>query len=374
MKTLRQLTIAVCFGIASSSAYAQTASTFSEAYNRYTQAVDAGNGEQAVKYANLALSLASDSVLSSTENYYALQYNLANALRLNEQFSEAEDAYQSLIIYASGNFGQLHLKTFLARLESYDLIRTTARLPSTTSSFQRAEKALKAILNDLEDVPEEPLHDAAIIYYSALAPITRYGATPLSFSRTETLTEKALVLANESWGPNDLRTVHLNFLMGKLRYAHKDYEQASGYLESVAKRVNDATLYSHPWALKAHAMLVQSYSKMGEQDKATQHCQTIGRMTPWDENQEPDPIYRVNPVYPRTAAMGRREGYAVIEFSIDEQGFVTSPDVLEYTGSKKFIRATLDALDQWRYAPKFTDGEPVVAQNMKVQMDFKLSP
>ena len=74
------------------------------------------------------------------------------------------------------------------------------------------------------------------------------------------------------------------------------------------------------------------------------------------------------------AAMGRREGYVVIEFSIDEQGFVTSPDVLEYTGSKKFIRATLDALDQWRYAPKFTDGEPVVAQNMKVQMDFKLSP
>ena len=151
------------------------------------------------------------------------------------------------------------MKTFLARLESYDLIRTTARLPSTTSSFQRAEKALKAILNDLEDVPEEPLYDAAIIYYSALAPITRYGATPLSFSRTETLTEKALVLANESWGPNDLRTVHLNFLMGKLRYAHKDYEQASGYLESVAKRVNDATLYSHPWALKAHAMLDQTY-------------------------------------------------------------------------------------------------------------------
>ena len=57
MKTLRQLTIAVCFGIASSSVYAQTASTFSEAYNRYTQAVDEGNGEQAVKYANLALSL-----------------------------------------------------------------------------------------------------------------------------------------------------------------------------------------------------------------------------------------------------------------------------------------------------------------------------
>ncbi len=374
MRTLRQLTLAVCLGVASSFVHAQTTTTFSEAYNNYTQAVEKGNGAQAVTYANLALSLASESILADADNHYALQYNLANALRLNEQFSEAEDAYQSLISYASDTFGPLHLKTFLARLESYDLMRTTARLPSTTSSFQRAEKVLKAILNDLEDVPAEPLHDAAIIYYSALSPITRYGATPLSFSRTETLTEKALVLANESWGRNDLRTVHLSFLMGKLRYAHKDYEQASGYLESVAKRVNDATLYSHPWALKAHAMLVQTYSKMGEQDKATQHCQTIGRMTPWDENQEPDPIYRVNPVYPRTAAMARREGHVVIEFSIDEQGFVTSPDVLEYKGSKKFIRATLDALEQWRYAPKFADGEPVVAQNMKVQMDFKLSP
>ncbi|MFS1704255.1 TonB family protein [Alteromonas sp. AMM-1] len=317
--------------------------------------------------------MASETILADADNHYALQYNLANALRLNKQLSEAENAYQLLTDYSAKTFGALHLKTFLARLESYDLLRSSAKAPFTTSTFERAEKFYKAILNDLEDVPATPLHDAALIYYSALSPITRYGSTPLTFSRTDTLVEKARGLANESWGPDDVRTIHLNFLQGKLHFARGDYEQASGYLESVAERVNDALLYTHPWALKAHAMLVEAYSRMGEEDKATQHCQIIGRMTPWDDNQEPDPIYRVNPVYPRDAAIARREGYVVIEFDIDEQGFVHSPDVLEYQGSKKFIRSTLDALEQWRYAPKFTDGEPVVAQNMKVQMDFKLS-
>lgn len=372
MRTLRQLTIAVCLGVASSIVHAQTTTTFSEAYKNYTQAVEKGNGAQAVTYANLALSLASESILADADNHYALQYNLANALRLNEQYDEAEAAYESLAQFAADTFGPVHLNTFLARIERYDVLETQAGKDLTSFSFRKAKTLYKDILYDVEDIPDEPLQNAALIYYNMISPITRFGTTPLTFSRTEDLVNKAQALATKAWGEQDVRSIHLSFLQGKLHFSQKDYEESSRYFESVATRVDQSLLFTHPWALKAHAMLVQAYSKLGEKDKATQHCQTIGKMTPWDDNQEPDPIYRVNPTYPRSAAIAGREGFVVIEFNIDEQGFVNSPDILAYEGSKKFIRSSLDAIEQWRYAPKFSKGEPVVAQNQKVRLDFRL--
>lgn len=97
-------------------------SMFSEVYNCYIQVVDVGNGEQVVKYVNLVLSLVSDLVLSSIENYYVLQYNLVNVLCLNEQFSEVEDVYQLFISYVLDIFGLFYLKMFLVCFEFYDLI------------------------------------------------------------------------------------------------------------------------------------------------------------------------------------------------------------------------------------------------------------
>ena len=373
MRTLRQLTIAVCLGVASSNVHAQTASTFSEAYSGYRQAIEQSNGEQAVDYAKQALSLASESILADADNYFALQYNLANAFRLNQELDKAEEAYESLAQFAADKFGSVHLNTFLARLERYDVLEIKAKSALANTSIRKAKTLYKDILYDLDDVPDAPLPNAALIYYNMLSPITRTGQTPLTFSRTEALASKALNLANEAWGSQDIRSIHLSFLLGKIHFSRRDYEAATTHFESVASRVDEALIYTHPWALKAHAMLVQAYSELGEKGKATAHCQTIGKMTPWDDNQEPDPIYRVNPTYPRSAAIAGREGFVVVEFEIDEQGFVNSPDVLAYEGSKKFIRSTLDAIEQWRYAPKFSEGEPVVAQNQKVRLDFKLS-
>ncbi|WP_299081416.1 hypothetical protein [uncultured Paraglaciecola sp.] len=38
---------------------------------------------------------------------------------------------------------------------------------------------------------------------------------------------------------------------------------------------------------------------------------------------------------------------------------------------KEFVTST-DALQKWRYAPKFADGQAVATKKMKVQMDFKV--
>lgn len=91
-----------------------------------------------------------------------------------------------------------------------------------------------------------------------------YGVIFLLFLRIEILIEKVFVLVNESWGLNDLRMVYLNFLMGKLCYVYKDYEQVSGYFELVVKCVNDVMFYLYFWVLKVYVMLVQIYLKMGE--------------------------------------------------------------------------------------------------------------
>ena len=119
-------------------------------------------------------------------------------------------------------------------------------------------------------------------------------------------------------------------------------------------------------------MLVRLYQQQNSPDKATEHCQAIGRMTPWQDNQEQTPIFRAAPQYPQSVAKRGQSGWVQLEFTIDESGFVKDPKVLQWEGSKAFEAPSIKALKQWRYAPKFENGEPVAAIS-RVQLDYKIN-
>ena len=59
---------------------------------------------------------------------------------------------------------------------------------------------------------------------------------------------------------------------------------------------------THPFELSTHAFLIDALEKDGKSDEATKHCIAIGKMRPWDDNQEPRPLYRIEPKYPMNMA------------------------------------------------------------------------
>lgn len=78
------------------------------------------------------------------------------------------------------------------------------------------------------------------------------------------------------------------------------------------------------------------------------------------------------PGYPAEAFEGLSEGQVTLEFTIDEEGFVREPRVLEST------RPTLDAealaaVGNFRYAPRFVDGAFVETDDATFTYSFNFA-
>lgn len=156
--------------------------------------------------------------------------------------------------------------------------------------------------------------------------------------------------------------------MGAVEYAEKHDDKAIPLLLEVVKQF-EALKFSHPYALSAHAYLVELYERQGKREESTAHCIAIGKMRPWADTQEQQPLFRTTPKYPKSYLMQRKSGYVTLNFTVDEMGFVKNPEVLESKGGVLFEKSTLKMIEEWRYAPKFEHGKPVPAQTT-VRIDY----
>ena len=96
-------------------------------------------------------------------------------------------------------------------------------------------------------------------------------------------------------------------------------------------------------------------------------------MTPQSPDQDWEALFVVHPVYPRSALTGNRQGAVDLSFIVDESGQVRQPEIFENTSKSKDIgKAALEAISQWRFAPRFEDGEPVASQASQ-RITFELS-
>ena len=104
----------------------------------------------------------------------------------------------------------------------------------------------------------------------------------------------------------------------------------------------------------------------------TKHCRAIGAAKAFDANQEQRPLFRKAPEYPLQARRAGKEGEVVLRYTLDDQGFVEDPAVLDVKGGNIFSRAAIKALKQWRFAPRFIDGKPVATPELKHRITFEL--
>jgi protein TonB len=68
-------------------------------------------------------------------------------------------------------------------------------------------------------------------------------------------------------------------------------------------------------------------------------------------------IRRVEPVYPILAKMAHREGRIELRAIISTDGSIRSLEVI--SGDPLFVRASYDAVSQWRYRPLILNGQAV---------------
>ena len=78
----------------------------------------------------------------------------------------------------------------------------------------------------------------------------------------------------------------------------------------------------------------------------------------FNPDRDAQPLVRIPPQYPDRCQKARmKTEIVVVEFDVTEQGQPVNPRVVNSTNTC-FNRASLRAVERWKYRPKIVDGEP----------------
>jgi protein TonB len=83
------------------------------------------------------------------------------------------------------------------------------------------------------------------------------------------------------------------------------------------------------------------------------------------------PIYKIAPVYPRTAAQRGLEGWVMVRFTVTTIGAVRDVEVVE-SSHRVFERAAMAAAAKFKFRPRLISGEPVEVTNVYNKIVFEL--
>ncbi len=83
------------------------------------------------------------------------------------------------------------------------------------------------------------------------------------------------------------------------------------------------------------------------------------------------PLLRIQPRYPRKAAMKGIQGWVEVAFTILENGTVKDVAVVKAKPRRIFNKAAVRAIQQWKFKPRVIDGKPVQRRATQI-IDFNL--
>lgn len=184
--------------------------------------------------------------------------------------------------------------------------------------------------------------------------------------------QKARSLFAKEPNKNAFNLAIANFWTAKYYLSTKSNKNAAAFMSGALKTFDEADPAGQ-YALASHAFMIQILEKQGKRDEATKHCQMIGKAQPIDVNREQIPLYRFSPDYPRSAAQSRREGDVIIEFTIDEEGFVKNPKAIDGKNMKAFAPSAIKAVKDYRFAPRYKNGKPVSTDGLKTRFTFQMA-
>ncbi len=131
-------------------------------------------------------------------------------------------------------------------------------------------------------------------------------------------------------------------------------------------------------ALESHLKrLVELYTKLGRTADAQRVKDETPELfqapAPAKVSQDPVPLARVNPDYPRRALQMGLEGWVKVRYSVDANGAVVDATVVDSKPRRIFDEAAIDAVSHWQYDPKIEDGVPVQYAGAETTFRFTLA-
>lgn len=363
--TFKPIILAVA--IASFPCVLQAQTSFSESYGAYQAAIERKDTAEQLKQAKLAFELGKAEFGDSNINTANLAMNYAEALELKEHISvrnapganfpkPSELREFALDIYEV-EYGEQALELIDPLMQLAD----SYRYPDHNN-----RKTKDAVDRAIELAHKQPPLFRAQVYTEAGTVLQRI---PKYRSESRRHIFNAYKLYEEHAPVDSIERNLAAFQVAKYHIADEKWGAAEKLLTGVVEQFQKLEHTSHV-ELVAHSYLVNVYENKGNPEAATQHCLAIGGMKPWSDSQEQEPIYQKLPDYPLAALKRGKSGWVKMSFTVDKMGFVRDPKVIDSKNGNSFKKTALANIKEWRYAPKFENGQPVEATTT-VQFDYK---
>jgi TonB family protein len=322
-------------------ANADLSQDFAQAFQAYQQSLQNGSRDDIISAANQAFALGGELYGAKHTNTAALAHNYGLALRETDAFSAVKLFEMAIEIYEQ-HYG----------VKAVELLDPLIEISRLQSNRKNALAILRRAANLANDKPAEQAGQIKLIV----------GQEYLEQqSRHASLLEEAHQVLSEALEPDDTLLIESKVYLAKYHIARKDYKDAVTLLNQNLAAFSGLDK-THPYEILTRSFLIHAYESLGQSEQATEHCQQIGAMQPWEDTQEQVPLFRLMPDYPYNAAATGKTGTVVLNIKVDKEGFVRDPEVTAQVGPSSFVQAIKDALKKWRYAPKFENGKPVEAE------------
>ena len=343
-----------------------------KAHGLYQSSIDAKDFVTAELYAKQSYNLSKN--LNGDDHIYTavLAYNYAKLHRTN-QLSQRRPNLQKAIplleqavrVYEMkyGVTGLELIKPLMELGSVYSRLRKKNSLKISLEYYQRALKIVEA--ND---------DSYQLTYAGILLEIGKiYSKSRKNLPKARKSIQKTYDIYHQKLPVKSNRRMRSAFWLAKVHYQMGKNSKAEPLFLEVLDIYEDVELSSTSQMVQTiNAFLVKLYEKMGERDKATAFCQAIGRAKPWDYDKDLIPLFIQKPLWPKVALQRGKEATIRVGFIVDAEGFVKDPKVLDLKGHKSFQKPALKAINQWRFAPRFVDGQPVESKTAYT-MEFKLN-
>jgi len=159
--------------------------------------------------------------------------------------------------------------------------------------------------------------------------------------------------------------VRVNLLLGRIYLQQEQYEAA---LEKLLVSFEVLAAYPNsPSRIRNRMYLIEVYEKMGLREQATVHCLAIGAIRRQPPGQFLTPLYSV---IPGTTEVENGAAGIRVSFTVDTKGFVQDPVLQLEQANNSLSSLLLNAISQFRFAPRFEGGEPIESPEQEYVFRF----
>ncbi|MEM9690584.1 MAG: TonB family protein [Pseudomonadota bacterium] len=351
-------------------ARASDVDTFKAAWSAYDAAMQTDDTQQRVDAARAVVDAGKVIFEESDERLTTITHNYGIALANHGDKEQAAKAYKEALRLGEIAFGKQSGKLIVILS---DLADSKAEVYSPAAQMKHYRRALKIA---------EAEFGKQSIEYADLA--FRRSHNVYTMSRS-TAAQKDMKVAREIYAslpePRTQNVALSDYFLGRMEFSAYNYRRSSEHLELALDGFSGPDDSSQKQALRlmTRALLVQTYESRGLSEDATEHCIAIGRDTQFSPDQDYAPIFRIAPVYPASMLSAGKMGYVDLEFTVTESGFVEDVTIINRVVDGKpkerrsdFDKAALDAVQKFRYAPRFVDGKAVASSGVQTRISFKI--